>query len=362
LLAVGLGTFVVLAVQSLQQNLIREFDFTRNSSLPSLFFVDIQKSQIESISRLIQERTGEVPEATPTVRARIAFVNGKPVDFGKPEMRRQQGQIGREFAITYRPNLDKNERVIAGDWWDAKSGEVPEVSVEESMAERLAVIPGDSITFDISGRKITARVANIRQLNLRNTRTAFVFVFRPGILEAAPQTFAATVLSRLNATDRQRLQREIVEAFPNVQIFDVADILAAVRRLLENFVLAISFIGGFVILSGILILAGSVVLTKSQRVYENAVLKTLGATRTTLALTLLTEYALLGFTAGLIGALFANAMSYAVCRFMLDIEWQPEVITTLVGAIASGLLVTVVGTVANFDVLFRRPLNILRTQ
>lgn len=362
LLAVGLGTFVVLAVQSLQQNLIREFDFTRNSSLPSLFFVDIQKSQIESISRLIQQRTGEVPEATPTVRARIAFVNGKPIDFGKAETRRQQGQIGREFAITYRPNLDKNERVIAGNWWDAESGDVPQVSVEEGMAERLSVVPGDSITFDISGRKITALVANIRQLNLRNTRTAFVFVFRPGVLEAAPQTFAATVLSRLNATDRQRLQREIVEAFPNVQIFDVADILAAVRRLLDNFVLAISFIGGFVILSGILILAGSVALTKSQRVYENAVLKTLGATRTTLALTLLTEYALLGITAGLIGALFANAMSYAVCRFMLDIEWQPEVIKTLVGAMASGLLVTVIGTAANFDVLFRRPLSILRTQ
>ncbi|MER3429968.1 MAG: hypothetical protein C4324_02795, partial [Blastocatellia bacterium] len=362
LLAVGLGTFVVLAVQSLQQNLIREFDFTKKSSLPSLFFVDIQKSQIESVGRLIQQRTGEVPETTPTVRARIAFVNGIPLDFGKAEMRRQQGQIGREFVITYRPNLDKNERVTAGQWWPAGFSEVPEVSVEEGMAERLAVVPGDSITFDISGRKITARIANIRRLDLRNTRTAFVFVFRPGVIESAPQTFAATVLSRMTATERQRLQREIVEAFPNVQIFDVADILLAVRRLLENFVLAISFVGGIVILSGILILAGSIALTKSQRVYENAVLKTLGANRKSLALTLVSEYALLGFTAGLIGSVFATAMSWVVCRFLLEIEWQADLATTLGGAFASGILVTAVGTAANFDVLFRRPLSILRTQ
>ncbi|MCV4770347.1 hypothetical protein OFC10_30335, partial [Escherichia coli] len=92
-------------------------------------------------------------------------------------------------------------------------------------------------------------------------------------------------------------QREVIELFPNVQIFDVADILTAVNRLIGNFVLAISFVGGFVILSGILILIGSVALTKSQRVYENAVLKTLGATRTSLATTMIAEYGLLGFTA-----------------------------------------------------------------
>jgi len=166
----------------------------------------------------------------------------------------------------------------------------------------------------------------------------------------------------MTATERQRLQREIVEAFPNVQIFDVADILLAVRRLLENFVLAISFVGGIVILSGMLILAGSIALTKSQRVYENAVLKTLGANRKSLALTLVSEYALLGFTAGLIGSVFATAMSWVVCRFLLEIEWQADLATTLGGAFASGILVTAVGTAANFDVLFRRPLSILRTQ
>ena len=51
------------------------------------------------------------------------------------------------------------------------------------MAKTLNVTAGDSMTFDISGRKITARVANIRKIDVRNTRTAFVFVFRPGTLE-----------------------------------------------------------------------------------------------------------------------------------------------------------------------------------
>ncbi len=363
LLAVGLGAFVVLAVQSLQTNLIREFDLTRNERLPTLFFIDIQKSQIEGLRQMVRQSVGEDPEATPTVRARISHVNGKAFDFSDPTVRRMQGRIGREFAVTYRPNLDKNETVIAGRWWSAEpSVEIPEVSVEESMAESLDVVPGDSITFDISGRKLTARVAAIRDIDLRNTRTAFVFVFRPGALEKAPQSYAATMLSRIGATERQRLQRAVVTAYPNVQVFDVADIVETVQQLVNNFVLAISFVGSFVILSGLLILIGSVALTKSQRVYENAILKTLGADRRALATILITEYGLLGILSGMIGAGFAAALSYAVSRFILNIEWEFDGMLTMAGAAITAFVVLTVGVVSNFDVLLKKPLGILRSQ
>ena len=154
----------------------------------------------------------------------------------------------------------------------------------------------------------------------------------------------------------------MIEKFPNVQIFDVADILAAVGRLVDNFVLAISFVGGFVILSGILILIGSVALTKSQRIYENAILKTLGAKRGSLAGILFTEYGLLGMVAGVIGCGFAVALSYAVSRYLLDIDWHFEPVVVVEGLVITTAIVMLVGTAASFDVLFRRPLATLRTQ
>ncbi|MGI8642159.1 MAG: ABC transporter permease [Pyrinomonadaceae bacterium] len=363
LLAVGLGAFVVLAVQSLQANLVREFDFTRNQKLPSLFFIDIQKSQINELKKIVEQRTSESVQVVPTIRARIAFVNGEPFDFQNRETRRQQGVIGREFAVTYRPNPDENETIIAGNWWkDDANTDTPEVSVEEGMSKTLGIDVGDWITFDISGRKITARVANIRKLDLRSTRTAFVFVFRPGVLENAPQTFVATVLRKLPATERAKLQRTIIDQFPNVQIFDVADIVAAVQKLVNNFVLAISFVGSFVILSGMLILIGSIALTKSQRIYENAILKTLGAKRPTLAAILLAEYGLLGVLAGIIGAGFAMLLSFVASKYVFLIEWEFDARLTLSGVLITAALVMLVGTIASFDVLFRKPLVILRSQ
>ncbi|MBA4124543.1 MAG: ABC transporter permease [Acidobacteria bacterium] len=363
LLAVGLGAFVVLAVQSLQANLVREFDFTRNQKLPSLFFIDIQKSQIDELKKIVEQRCGEAVQVVPTIRARIALVNGEPFDFQQREVRQQQGQIGREFAVTYRPNLDENETVIAGEWWkEIENQTEAEVSVEEDMSGRLNVAVGDWLTFDISGRKINARVANIRKLDLRNTRTAFVFVFRPGTLEKAPQTFVATVLKKLPETERARLQRNIIDEFPNVQIFDVADIVAAVQKLVNNFVLAISFVGSFVILSGILILIGSIALTKSQRIYENAVLKTLGAKRPTLAAILLAEYGILGVLAGIIGAGFATLLSFVASKYVFLIDWEFDTSLTMLGVLITASLVMLVGAAASFDVLFRKPLAILRSQ
>jgi putative ABC transport system permease protein len=362
LLAVGLGAFVVLAVQSLQANLIREFDFARNQRLPSLFFVDIQKSQIEELVQLIEERVGERAESTPTVRARISHVNGQGFDFQQREVRQQQGQIGREFAITYRPTLDANESIVDGEWWDKQAAAVPQISVEEEMSNRLKIGVGDSITFDISGRKVTAQVANIRKIDLRNTRTAFVFVFRPGTLESAPQTYAATVLTRVPPTERQRLQRELLDRFPNIQIFDVADIVAAVQKLVSNFVLAISFVGSFVVLAGVLILMGSTALTKSQRIYENAIMKTLGAKRLTLAAILFGEYGLLGALAASIAASFAIVLSWAVSSFVLNIDWEFDPALMITGIIATVAIVITVGCLSSFDVLFRKPLATLRSQ
>ncbi|KXK05295.1 MAG: putative ABC-type transport system involved in lysophospholipase L1 biosynthesis [Acidobacteria bacterium OLB17] len=361
LLTVGLGAFVVLGVQMIAGNLLNEFDLSERNKLPSLFFVDIQRSQVDEIAAMIESRTAEKPEIVAITRARLAYVNGEPIDWSDRDVRRQSGQIGREFAITSRKELEPNERVIDGRWWPERTDE-PQVSVEQNMARRLKVTAGDSVTFEISGRPITARVANIRDVDLKQARTAFVFVFRPGTLETAPQTFAASILKHTPSLIRQKLLRAAVEAFPNVQVIDVDDVLTAVRKLIANFVLAISVIGGFVTLSGVMILIGSIALTKSQRVYEHSILKALGAGRRQLALMLFAEYAVVGSLAGLLGAVFAALMSWVVCRYLMDIGWRFDPFVFAVGVLATAALVSIVGVAASFDVLFQRPLATLRSQ
>ncbi|NJM52415.1 MAG: hypothetical protein HC846_02870 [Blastocatellia bacterium] len=125
--------------------------------------VDIQRSQIDGVKELTAQMTSEELRPVPTVRTRIALVDGVAPDYQQKEVRQQQGQIGREFAVTYRPNLEENETVIAGKWWDSAPTAETEVSVVDDMARLLKVGIGSVMTFDVLGRKINAKVTSCSQ-------------------------------------------------------------------------------------------------------------------------------------------------------------------------------------------------------
>lgn len=363
LLAVGLGVFVVLSVQLLQSNLLREFDLTLNGKLPALFLIDIKKSQADQVRNQVREETGETIDYIPAVRGRIFAINGEQINSDNREIRRQGGQIGREYVLTYRPDLVGEEAVTEGAFWNSgEAAREPEISLAEDMKESLKVNLNDEVTFDISGQKIAARVTSFRRLDVRNPRSTFLIVFRPGALENAPQTLLAPVYAEIDQQQRSRLQRALVDKFPNVSAIDTADAISAIKRLLDNITLAVSFVGGFVFLSGALILIGSIALTKFQRVYENAILKTLGAKRRILTEILLLEYGLLGLLAAIVGVGAATALSYLVANYVFKIAWFFDLKLTLLGLFATILLVMLVGAISSFDVIFRKPLGTLRSQ
>ena len=361
-MAVGLGAFVVMAIHSLQTNLLAEIDLSRRTNLPNMFLIDIQPDQKQGVEKLIEQATGTRPELIPTVRARIFAINGREVDLNEGEMRQERGRLGREYVVTYRPYLESNESIVAGKFWDAQPAPSPEVSIEEGLQGLAGLDVGSSITFDIVGRKLTARVTSIRHVDWRNSRTGFMVLFRPGALESAPQMLVAPINGPSLEPERSRFQRSLLDQYPNISVIDVAEVVSTVSRLLNNVTLAVSFLGGFILLCGVLILVGSIAMTKFQRIYEVAVLKTLGAKRKVLIVMLFMEYALLGLAAGLVGALAATALSYAVARFVLEISWTFSPLQTLAGIALTVMLVTIVGVGSSFNVLTRKPLAILRAQ
>jgi putative ABC transport system permease protein len=361
-MVVGLGVFLVITIQSLQSNLSREFDLSRAGKLPDMFLIDIQKDQREGVEEIIKRDTGDNPLLIPTVRTRLVAIDGQEVDLEQVEGRRERGRLGREYIVTYRAQLDYNERVVEGQIWDATPSASPEVSVEESMLGLMGLKLGSTITFDIQGRKIQARVSSVRHVDWRNSRTGFMILFRPGVLEDAPQMSVAAINWDGSEVEKSRFQRAIVDAYPNVSVIDVSEIVRGVLRIVNTVSMAISFIGLFVFLSGALILAGSIAMTKFQRVYEAAVLKTLGAKRRMLLMILLAEYGLLGLVAGIIGSVAAIGLSYASSRWVFEIQWIFTPSINAIGIGATVALVTVVGALSTLDVLTRKPLFILRSQ
>lgn len=360
IMAVGLGAFLVISVQSLQRNLLLEFDPANRGNLPNMYLIDIQKDQKAGVEKLIQDETGERAELIPTVRARISAINGREIDLGSGEMRGDRGRLGREYIVTYRPALEPNETIVAGNIWEPTPSSEPEVSISEEMKGLQGLDLGSTITLDIVGRQLTARVTSVRRIDWRKSRTGFLILFRPNTLDNAPTMYVGGLDGPTDEASRARLQRVVVEKYPNVSVIDVAEVIQLVKRILGNVTLAVTFVGGFVFFSGTLILIGSIAMTKYQRAYESALLKTLGATRKTVLTIVVAEYGLLGLIAGLIGSVAALALSYSLARYLFEIPWSLEPIVIVAGIGGTVTLVVMVGVLASLQSLSRKPLAVLR--
>ncbi len=165
-----------------------------------------------------------------------------------------------------------------------------------------------------------------------------------------------------DAAARARLQYDLVARYPNITAIDGREIIGRIQKVIDNAVLGISVVGGIALLSGVLILIGAVAMTKFQRVYESAILRTLGAGTRLLTMTLALEYSALGLLAGTIGAAGALGLSWGVTRHVFDIPWRPAPGLLTIGAVLTMLLVCTIGILASVDVLRKKPLSTLRAE
>ncbi|MGE0462172.1 MAG: ABC transporter permease [Vicinamibacterales bacterium] len=376
LLAVGLGSFFIIGVRSLQENLIAEFAVDLSPEAPDMFMLDIQADQVEAVRALItarQDPGAPPPRLLPVLRARVVGVQGRDVQLENYEDVRGRGSLAREYTITYRTELEANERLLEGALWSGPGPDAPggggaatpvtEVSIEESIRDRFRIAVGDTMRFDVLGRVIEARVTSVRHVEWSDSRAGgFMFVFRPGVLDRAPHASIAFFRGPADAAARGRLQADLVAVAPNVSVIDGREILQTIKTVVDNVTLAVTVVGSLVVLSGLLILIGAVAMTKFRRIYEAAIFKTLGATRRLITTVLLLEYGLLGGLAGFIGSLGAIGLTWGISRFALEIPFRPLPALSAAGVVMTAALVAVVGIAASWDVLQRKPLATLRAE
>jgi putative ABC transport system permease protein len=365
LLSVGLGSFFVLGVRALQDNLIAEFAAGMDRGGADMFLIDVQRDQADAIRALFRERDAPSARLVPVLRARVTGVRGRELNLENFSDVRGRGSLAREYTITYRDNLESNEEVVEGHFWNSaeRPSSAGEVSIEESIHQRFKINVGDEMRFDVLGRTINARVTSVRRVEWGDARSGgFMFVFRPGLLDNAPHTFVGFVKGPEDVDARAKLQYELVSRYPNVSVIDAREIISRIQTIVDNVVLGISVVGGVALLSGVLILIGAVAMTKFQRVYEAAILRTLGAGTRLLTTTLALEYCALGLLAGLIGAGGALALSWGVTRHVLEMPWRPAPGVLAVGALLTALLVGTIGVLASADVLRKKPLGTLRAE
>jgi putative ABC transport system permease protein len=318
MLSLGIGLTVLVAVALVEGNLAREIEDRLPDMAPAYFFLDIQGGQLAGFAAIVHATPGASFEEVPMMRGRITRLNGVPVADAtvKPDAR---WALDSDRGITYAATLPPGSRLAAGKWWPADYRGSPLVSFDAGLAHGMGLGVGDSLTVNLLGREITARIANLRHIDWQRLGINFIMVFAPGTLEHAPQTHLAVVY--LPQGGNERLVRDVTERLPNVSAIDVRDALAAVDRIVGMIGRAVRLTALVTLAAGVLVLGGAVATGHRRRVYDAVVLKVLGATRAAIGSVFLIEHGVLGLCCAVAAAMLGTVAAYLLVTRSMGLDW-----------------------------------------
>src|SRR5690606_23469508 len=364
LISIGLGTALIATLFFVQDMLLQRVKIASAENQANMVLFDIQPPQRETIKNMTREAGLPVVEDVPIVTMQLTAINGKRAnDYRSDSTSNISTRSFRgEIRATYRDSLTLSEKVVEGSWiGSVPPGEVGQVSLEKSYAERIGVEIGDSLLFNVQGVEIPAIVSSFREVDWNRFQSNFRVVFAKGIIDNAPK-FYLMMTHVENENQSAIFQQKIVNRFPNVSVTDINTGIDILESLLQKIAFVIQFIGSFSILTGLVVLIASVRISKYQRLRENVLLRTLGASRRQVFTITASEYLLLGILSSITGIVIALIASNVLGIFVFETAFVPSVVFILVLKAFVSILTAGIGVTNSLSVLNRSPLEVLRKE
>jgi putative ABC transport system permease protein len=360
-LGFGLSTFVLLAAvqTSLDANIMARIP----NRAPDYFVLDVPK-----------DRVGEFEAAVRTV-APAAKIRAIPALRGAILAYGPEGRMTRtadlkelpeggwalrgERGLTYAEDVPEGNSLTSGKWWPKDYAGPPLVSIDERLAQAVGLKLGDKLTIGVLGVERTATIASFRRIDWDSLGFNYVLVFSPNALRDAPHNFAATI-DLPPGTAKTDLLRRLVRAFPSSSVIETGGLLRDARALLTQMSLAILAAASVTVLAGIAVLLGAIAAARASRLYDNVILRVLGASRRQLLLAQLAEYGALAAVLAVVALILGMGIAWGVVTQLFEFDWLPDWPTVL-SVLGAGLALIIGFALAGSLPLLRaKPAQALR--
>ena len=362
--SLGLGLGLLVATALIYRALLKEIEGNIEADAPAYYFVDVEESDIGKFGDTVK---AIVPDAklddAPMLRGRIVALKGVPAEKveANPDAR---WVLSGDRGLTYTDAVPPASTLVEGTWWPKDYSGSPLVSFDAELAKGLGLKLGDTITVNILGRNVDAKIASLRKIDWESLAINFVMVFSPNTLAGAPHR-ALTTLELPKGTD-PALEGKVIQAlserFPLVTAVKVGDIVAAAKELLAKVMTAIKATAGVTLLIGAAVLAGAVAAGQQQRKYLAVLYKTLGATRWRIVSAELLEFGLLGLATALLSVLVATITAWALCKWAFDVTFVFSPLAVFETVLLALALVLTVGALTTWRLLSVKAAPYLRTE
>ncbi len=362
--SLGLGLGLLIAVALIQHSLLTEIEGHVEIDAPAYYFLDVERDDLKTFQDTAKaiEPDAKLDDA-PMLRGRIVALNGVSVDKAEvsPDAR---WVLSGDRGLTYADAVPGSSTIEEGEWWPKDYAGPPLVSFDGELAEGLGLKLGDTITVNILGRNVEAKIANMRKVDWESLAINFVMVFSPNTLEGAPHRLVTTLeLPKGTTPEREaKIIQSLAERFPLVTAIKIGDIVDAAKALLAKLITAIQATAGVTLLIGAAVLAGAVAAGQQRRKYLAVLYKTLGATRGIIIRAELLEFGVLGLATSLLAIIIATITAWALCTFAFDLDFIFAPLAAIKTVLLALALVLGVGAIATWRVLSVKAAPYLRAE
>jgi putative ABC transport system permease protein len=358
ILSLGLGLTILVAIAEVESDFHSEVERDLPAEAPAFFFLDIQHADADAFRQAVAGAPGVTKmEMVPSLRGRIVAAHGVPAEKAVVD-KRYDWVLAGDRGMTYAATLPARSHLIAGAPWPADYSGPPEVSVSQEVAQALGVKVGDDMTFNIVGRDLSAKVANIRQIDWGGLGINFTLVFAPGFLEGAPQTQIATAYAP--PAVEPAIERVVNRDYPGVTMIAVREALKTVDELIGQIGTAVRVTAAIALAAGALVLGGAVAAGERRRIYDAVILKVLGATRATVMRAFVIEQAVLGAIAASIAIILGGIAAWAIAVPVMGLTWRFSVGSAAAVAALAAIITLVFGLAGAWRALGQRAAPLLR--
>ena len=352
----GIGMMVIIILVLIRTDLIDDWLVSLPVDTPNQFLVNVQPHQLEAIKMVFENTSRKQPGFYPMVRARLTHINNKAVKAEHYDDPRTKRLATRLFNLTWSNQLPSENEIVKGKWWDNTQNET-QFSFDEGLAQQLGVKLGDKLTYYISGANITAPVTSLRKINWDSFKPNFFVISPNNTLQDFPATYISSFYLDKNNKD---FLTQLVRQFPNITVIDVQSMISQVRNIMDKVILVIEAVFMFTLVAGILVMIATMQSTHDERIRDNAIMKTLGASKRQLRKILFTEFFLIGAISSLIATLAANLISYAIATNLMNMQYQIHLNSVTASLMIGTTLITSTGLMAFWRYHKMTPMRTLR--
>ena len=354
---------LVFVLVGAQQGLLQNWRNQLPANTPNVFMINIQPDEtaivLDWLARLSHDVGDKPLPLYPMVRGRLININGQKINETVSKEAQNDAGINRELNLSWTDTLPIDNKLVAGQWFDAKIEGVtlPAVSVESKLAKKLDIALGDQLGFSIDGETLTTVVTSLREVDWDNMHPNFYMLFEPGTLDNFHATYMTS--SFIPEADRNRLG-ELLKEVPTLVLFDVDAVIAQIRNIVDQVSIVLFLIVIFVLITCLFVLSATIQASLDERIKESALIRAIGGRFRLISLSLILEFVTLGLVAGLSGCLFGELVLYVLQWKVLDLAPAMHPWLWVAIPLSASLMMALAGLLSTLKVTQSNPVSLLR--